>query len=179
MGLIYCAYNKITKKSYIGMTTKSLKDRIDKHYAYANSYRKNAKFQNTLLKYDKNDFEWSILLNNVNDLEELMRYETMYINLFDTIKNGYNTTLGGFGFRGKHTKESKIKMSKSNSKPNPKRRKDIVMFNENGDIIGEFKGIQTASDITKINRKSISNNLNKISNYCRYKKKQGKSIFCL
>lgn len=87
MGIIYRAFNKITGKSYIGQTTRTLEIRKQDHYHNINRYC--YKFPNALRKYKKEDWEW-IVLTKIED-NKLDEYEQYYIKLFDSYKNGYNS----------------------------------------------------------------------------------------
>jgi hypothetical protein len=178
MGIIYSAYNKITGKSYIGLTKRTLKKRINCHYYDAKRTNSKSRFHNALNKYSKDSFEWKILMNNVEN-EELPMFEKMFISLFDTINNGYNMSKGGVGFNGNHRTSSinKMKLSKLGKK-SIETRKDIMMFNyQTGEMITHFKGIIEASKYTNIIETSITNNLKKRSNFCRNKKTKEKVYF--
>lgn len=65
-GIIYCAYNKINNKRYIGQTIQRLSERKSAHY------NKNGcpYFHHALLKYAVTDWDWFIL-DECNSLEEL------------------------------------------------------------------------------------------------------------
>ena len=91
-GIIYRAINKITKKSYIGQTVQTLSNRIKGHYSFAK--KASTKFSFALRKYDKKDWEWDILEDNVEN-KNLNRLEAEYIMLFDSLRSGYNSTPGG------------------------------------------------------------------------------------
>lgn len=90
-GIIYRAFNKISGKSYIGQTTTKLKYRISQHYR--NSLKGNYKFPNALRKYDKDDWEWTVLAEV--EMQKLNEYERFFIKDLNTYKSGYNSTLGG------------------------------------------------------------------------------------
>lgn len=99
-GKIYKAYNKITKKSYIGLTTRVLNIRISEHYYKAK--RDNANhFQHALNKYEVSDWEWTILEKNILNTE-IYNKEIEYIKLYDSYNKdkGYNGTMGGEGSLG-------------------------------------------------------------------------------
>lgn len=94
-GIIYQAYNKISKKSYIGQTINGLKRRVQSHISKAkNTDIKTVKFHNALRKYKPEDWEWSIIESNIPK-EHLDEKEIYYIDIHDTYYNGYNSTLGG------------------------------------------------------------------------------------
>jgi group I intron endonuclease len=129
MGIIYKAENLVNGKCYVGQTTLGLKKRIqghqnDKKY---NSYP----FLNALNKYDKEDFEWTILENNIkkqSHLNILEKFWILYLN--SRSPNGYNLQEGGA--RGKQHESTKIKMSKikmgKNNEMYGKRGKDCPNY---------------------------------------------------
>lgn len=94
-GIIYQAYNKINKKSYVGQTTKTLAVRIKNHYYKLKPGNKcaNNKFQNALRKYNKQDWEWVIL--TLCPKEDLNEQEKYWIKYFDSYYKGYNGNFGG------------------------------------------------------------------------------------
>lgn len=94
-GIIYRAYNKISGKSYIGQTINTLEVRRSAHFRTAkNCKKKLCHFQNALNKYNKEDWDWSIIEDNI-DQHDLNEKEMYYIKLYDTYPNGYNGNYGG------------------------------------------------------------------------------------
>ena len=108
---IYMIRNKVNNKMYIGQTGRDIKNRLNeylqdlrtnKHY---NSY-----LQNAWNKYGEDNFEFKVLQEC--DEEDLNTFETLYINILKTLApDGYNLKEGGSN--GKHTKETKQKISKA------------------------------------------------------------------
>lgn len=105
-GVIYCARNRINGKRYIGQTTRTAKERWGQHCA-ATGCRV---LQNAIRKYGQSSFELSVLEIALSK-DELDRLEVFYISLFNTTNrlHGYNLALGGH--RGKHSQESKDRIS--------------------------------------------------------------------
>jgi len=96
---IYQAYNKITGKSYIGQTIKSLKDRKYQHYYDAKKLNKYY-FHKALNKYKVEDWVWSILEKGI-PVEDSNDKEIFYIAKHETYgSGGYNSTAGGGGLTG-------------------------------------------------------------------------------
>lgn len=93
-GIIYIATSKTTGKSYIGQSTKKLTDRQYKHKYDAFVVRSNWYFHQALRKYGWEDFNWSILAENINT-DKLNTLEIYFIKKLDTFENGYNSTTGG------------------------------------------------------------------------------------
>lgn len=106
-GIIYCAYNKINNKRYIGQTIHSLEKRIRHHYS---KYSSCVYFHRALKKYKENDWIWKII-DHANSQEELDEKEIFWISFFKTqnLQHGYNLTAGGQGSRDvKVSKEKKL-----------------------------------------------------------------------
>lgn len=99
--IIYKVTNKINGKIYIGATTKTLGNRKRNHISESKG-RCLYVFHKALKKYGDINFIWEII-DTAQTQKELFEKETYYIQLYDTYKNGYNSTLGGdnttFGYR--------------------------------------------------------------------------------
>lgn len=108
-GIVYLAKNKITGKCYVGVTTKTLEDRIFAHINKANF--KKSYFQQSLKKYGKSNFEFSIIDNAASEIE-LFEKEKNWIKIYDTFNKGYNLTEGGGGITNM-SQEIKDKISKT------------------------------------------------------------------
>lgn len=93
-GLIYKATNKLSGKSYIGLTTKALKERIRGHIKDSKIKNHTFKFANALRKYNFDDWDWIILHKDI-PFKYLSKMEEFYIFLFNTYNEGYNSTKGG------------------------------------------------------------------------------------
>lgn len=97
-GIIYTAFNKKTKRYYVGQTVRSLNRRVYEHYTNAKNNIRN-KFYNSLRK-NPDVFEWSEVCSIYDcDRENLHKrldeLEVYFINRYDSFKNGYNSTSGG------------------------------------------------------------------------------------
>lgn len=98
MGYIYQIRNILNDKRYIGMTKRSVETRkLDhmKSYKNNNSRSYGFKIYRAMRKYGFDKFEFSTI--EECDNSELEKREKYYIELYDTIANGYNETLGGSG----------------------------------------------------------------------------------
>lgn len=108
MGIVYCIYCLPNNKKYIGITTKSLSERFNKHCS--DSKRRKCRFYNAIRKYGINNFIIGII-EECEDYNLLKEREKYYIDLYGTYKNGYNSTLGGEGSLGRrHSPEAKEKL---------------------------------------------------------------------
>lgn len=84
---------------------------------YINEYKyskRNRVIINAMRKYGFENFEFSILEDNITSKKILDEKERYYIKFYKSLssQNGYNVALGG-NSKGKHSQETKIKMSES------------------------------------------------------------------
>lgn len=89
-GVIYCVENKINKKKYIGITTRSIKERFKEHC------KADSVIGKAIRKYNKENFV-CYQLDTAESKEELCELERYYISLHKTFFDGYNLTIGGEG----------------------------------------------------------------------------------
>lgn len=89
-GCVYCIENALNGKRYIGITTRTIKERFAEH-CKAKSYIGKA-----IRKYGVENFKLYELAV-ANSREELCDLEVYYIEKYNTFKNGYNQTIGGDG----------------------------------------------------------------------------------
>lgn len=114
MFIVYSALNTKNNKYYIGITNRSLQERIYHHYYYSvNKYKGHTShFSNALRIYSRNDWVWKII-DSCNTKEEAYLLEKKYINEYNSYSDGYNSTAGGEGSHGRKTsEETKKKISK-------------------------------------------------------------------
>lgn len=111
-GYIYMWINKINNHKYIG------KHKYDKLEWDQNYVTSGGLIQKKMKEYGIDNFE-RVMLDVCDSLEELNEAERYWIAEFETYigwnKGGYNKTLGGDGFTGKHTDKWKQNMSIKNS----------------------------------------------------------------
>lgn len=105
--LIYCLTNKVNGKKYVGQTTRSIKKRWEEHCKTKKEY-----IGKSIGKHGKENFQIEIL-EECFSIDKLNEREIFWIKKLKTIDKriGYNLQLGGLG--GRHSEESKKKMSKS------------------------------------------------------------------
>jgi len=112
--IVYLATNKITGKQYVGQTKMMLEKRIKAHRTHARQKSHHGLFHEALREYGDGNFDWQIL-HICSSKGDLDRKEESSINEFNTMTpNGYNTKDGALG--GKHSPESKKKMSEARKK---------------------------------------------------------------
>ena len=91
LGKIYKITNKINGKVYIGQTTKSLKERFQKHCwntGKTDLYHFNMAIKKAIKKYGKNNFTIE-LIEEINK-EYLDEREVFWISYYDSYNKGYN-----------------------------------------------------------------------------------------
>jgi len=114
-GIIYMIRNKVNDKKYIGQTTQTLKERcIWSEDSLNGKYYYNLHLCNSIKKYGIKKFDRKVLDIGFNQ-EELDRKEEFYIQKYNTMDQdlGYNLKHGGS--RGKLSRNSKKKLSQSNT----------------------------------------------------------------
>ena len=141
---IYKHTNIKNGKSYIGKTS----NKPEYKWRYGKGYIGQPKFYNAIVKYGWNGFTHEIL-DVVDNLEEAKSLEQKYIEEFDSIENGYNSS----------REDSSIG------------RKVLQLDNE-FNIINKFDSISNASMVLGLVISSISN-------CCNFKRKStGGYHFC-
>lgn len=106
MYIIYMHTSLDSGKSYIGLTSRTMEIRWLEHLSNA---RNNVKyhFYNAIRLYGETAWNHTILHENINTLEEAKELEKYYIKKYDTFENGYNSTIGGEGYHGIHSEQTK------------------------------------------------------------------------
>lgn len=123
-GIVYKFTNKKNGKCYVGVTRKTLEERLNAHLNKAN-HEKSA-FQRALKKYGKESFS-SCVIDNASSEKELFEKETFWIKFYNTMAPlGYNLTTGGGGIVNMTAEiRKKISITKTGVK-NPKLKGRII-----------------------------------------------------
>ena len=90
--IVYKHTNLLNNKTYIGITKHG--DNPNYRWKNGRGYEYNDKFFADILKYGWSNFSHEILETELNAAEAVAR-EKYYIQLFDSVKCGYNITAGG------------------------------------------------------------------------------------
>ncbi|MBR5614153.1 MAG: GIY-YIG nuclease family protein [Clostridia bacterium] len=85
--IVYCHINKITAKTYVGIT----KQAANKRWYAGEGYKRQA-FYKVVQEYGWDNFEHLVLMEGLNK-EEAEYFETFYIDYYDSCENGYNVDL--------------------------------------------------------------------------------------
>lgn len=142
-GFIYKITNKVTKKSYIGQTRKSVEFRWRQHKNSKDFYD----LHKAIRQYGEENFE--VITLKECDVDELDKWEIYYISKYNTFKDGYNMTKGGSAY-------------------NPARRYTngyIVVDNKYDEIVRMYKSGFSATKIAgiyEVDRHVICNILNQL-----------------
>ena len=109
-GIIYRASFDKNGKSYIGQTTCSLEKRIREHKCESKNEKDKRYFYKAIRKHGFDNITWEILEESKGQ-EELNLKEVYWIGFYKTLDNkkGYNLKEGGS--HGKHSEETKKKLS--------------------------------------------------------------------
>lgn len=140
-GIKYIPTDKII---YIGQTIQSGKKRWYDHIRQALRKEKTDKLHTFMKQEGVENFEFIILFENECSKEELNKLEELYIQQFDTYKNGYNT----------YKKSGIINLNISGRK--------IMWYNNDRQYQRSFNSIVEASKYTNVNSVNISHCCNKI-----------------
>ena len=146
-GYVYKWENKINGRVYIGQTLNryGYKERWKQHIYQAEHNVHNNKFHNAIRRYGVDNFNKEVLkCIEMNDKAELKKaldiLEIKYIEKYDSLNNGYNSTLGGDFNLWNSSEESekdkyRLKMIEAKNKSQKwkdwvdKHRKEVVKIN--------------------------------------------------
>ena len=170
-GIIYLIRNKVSGKCYVGQTQEEKGfdyryyysgEGIERVYNYHKSLREHNRSYNEHLlrsieKYGFEAFEVNKCLDYAFSLEELNIKEKVYIQLYDSLKNGYNETLGGDGTEGRpHSEETRQKISEARKGKHhsEETRQKISEANKGGNhpMYGKYHTEETKQKMSKIKK---------------------------
>ena len=158
--MVYAHINTKNGKRYIGITNNP----SARWSGNGCHYKDSPKFWNAIQKYGWKCFDHIILENNLSR-ETARLKEIEYIQIFDSINNGYNISEGGdvppvfFGvdnhnYHNHFSDETRLKMSLNHadvSKGNHPRARGVICI-ETGEL---YSTITEAADAVKISRSCI------------------------
>ena len=91
-GIVYKAVNKVTGEMYVGQTVRDLETRKREHIS--DSRREGfSPLCEAIREHGRESFKWNILCK-CKDRRELAEKEELYIDYYDSVKNGYNVYPG-------------------------------------------------------------------------------------
>jgi group I intron endonuclease len=162
---IYKSVNTKTGKVYIGFDS-NWPNRVRIHKSA--SKNQDYKFYRAIRKYGWDNFEWSVIYQSKDKQHTLKQMETYFINEYNSMKNGYNSTLGGDGCFGMIlSEEAKKFISIKNKIPKPQtpehiqKRADAQRGKKRGPLSNEHKAkiSKTSKGISKPMSQEHKNNL--------------------
>ena len=111
---IYCIWNTITNKYYVGSSF-NIEKRFKQHkYQLRKNEHCNYHLQYAWNKYEENDFQFLIMADELN-IEDLIICEQFWMNQLNSIKDGYNLCpVAGSALGIKRSDETRKRISKSN-----------------------------------------------------------------
>jgi len=94
--IIYKLTNKYNNKSYIGLTTASLEQRLRQHH-YESRHGVDRPLYRAMRKYGEDAFIATIIdsASSLQELKEKEQYWIQYYNTYGALGKGYNATKGG------------------------------------------------------------------------------------
>ena len=149
---VYQHRNLKNGKSYIGMTSREPKERWHSGWGYQN----NSQMWSDIKESDWNkDWEHSII-GQFEDKQEALNVEEMFIWLFNSTNDGYNTSTYGSG-NYKRTEKTKKKMSEAQTGNHNRPQTPVLQYSKSGEFIAEYPSIKEAEKQTGCNQASICN----------------------
>ncbi len=146
---VYITTNLLNGKQYVGDRSCDCLPSQDPYLGSGRPY-----FKNALKKYGKLKFQKEIL-ERFDNKQEAFNAQEKYIDKFNTlVPNGYNISpKGGMGVRDCHSKESKLKISKSLKKAYKEGRKEKPDFSkEKHPLFNTQRSEETREKISKSNK---------------------------
>lgn len=109
---IYKISNTVNDKVYIGQTIRPIEDRFNRHINDATNNILDTHFARAIRLYGPDKF-YIELLDTANNQEELTQKERNYIQLYNSVENGYNETdaiskCGGNTYKNKTKEEMNV-----------------------------------------------------------------------
>ena len=133
MYTVYQHRNLSNGKSYIGMTSQEPK----KRWEYGWGYQNNSQMWSDIKESDWNTDWQHNILGKFEDKQEALNIEEMFIWLFDSTNDGYNTSSYS-SHHCNHSKKTKRKMSASMTGNHNSPTKPVLQFSKNGELIAEY-----------------------------------------
>jgi group I intron endonuclease len=156
---IYKITNLVNGKVYIGKWQGSrVEDRWKEHVSDALSGMRRL-FYSAIRKYGPTAFGLKTIYT-AKTPDELSKMETFFILLHQShkIENGYNMTLGGDGFRGPHTEETKAKLRKvKHSQAFRDKRRKFMLGNQL--MLGHHHSEATIAEMKRTRKRTAAQRL--------------------
>jgi group I intron endonuclease len=172
-GKIYKITNKETGLIYVGCTINSLKKRFGEHLyrCFKTDYK--SKLYNSIKKYGVENF--TIELIEECELSVIYETEKKYVELYDSYKNGLNSTIGGEGCLGyTHSPEIRKKISENTKNGNSHKGKTYdELYGGNADVEREKRRLSVKNGWGSISDEDRKNRINKAKETIQKNSKYG------
>ena len=152
MYTVYQHRNLKNGKSYVGMTSRKPNER----WRSGKGYKNNLKMWNDIQNSDWNKDWKHNIIGQFEDKDEALNIEEMFIWLFDSTNDGYNTsTYGGTSY--KRTEKTRKKMSESKIGNHNRPQTQVLQYSKDGKFIAEYPSIKEAEKQTGCYQENICN----------------------
>ena len=142
---VYRLENVVTKKNYIGMTSRNPKERWCRGY--------HGKMGDAINNYPF-DLCWKKHIEfQTSNKEQALELESELMKWYDSIENGYNTS--PFGSSHIFNEELKNKISESMTGKHNKPQKSVLQFSKSGELIAEYPSGKEAQKQTGLPTSNI------------------------
>lgn len=144
-GYIYCIYNKLNSRSYIGQTIRTIETRFKEHKTNSNNLSRSIYLYSDVKVFGWDNFKIfeieKIETDNISELKTLLNEkEIFYIAKYNTLyPNGYNISKGGWLL--KNTFESC----------------KVYKFDLDGNLLQEYQSMADAAENNHLSQADISN----------------------
>jgi group I intron endonuclease len=109
-----------SNRCYIGQSIQAPNQRRLEHINDSKHCKKTYHFHNALRRYGVEAFTWEVIDTTATSLDELNNLEEKYVEMYDSINNGFNIRQPG---KNKlHSEESKKRMSEAQKSAHARRR---------------------------------------------------------
>lgn len=137
MGTIYKITNTVNGLIYIGQTTQTIEERWINHISGVNE-KPHIKLRKAILEFGPENFIIEALEENISDIDLDVR-EIYWIKQLDSIKNGYNMTMGGKG-GNTYIAKTEEQMKEIRKKISESKKGDLNPMRIYGGLKGERNG---------------------------------------
>lgn len=133
---MWCIYKHTSpsNKSYIGATRRDPRRR----WSNGLGYGPNTKFGKAILRHGWDNFTHEILETDIPTLDEALNREQYWIEIYDSFRNGYNSTIGG-----------------NSVSPDLHIRIPVYQIDRNFEIVAEYDSYLDAEENTGISNNNI------------------------
>ena len=107
MGAIYCITSTVTGKHYVGKTTQKYPAKRWTSHKHRARKGEQTHFYNAIRKYGEESWTFKVLVHNVPE-QLLSTLEVEFIRTYNSLQDGYNSTVGGEGTTGYKLSEAHI-----------------------------------------------------------------------